>query len=316
MSYFGDIPRWHDPSKDLELQLKPSIRPGQRDWVGLFPVGWTSLKDHVTFLWVKSFSILCFLSCNLPRGDGSTLFQFVFVSGEKRVLGTTPPFRFQSGDDEILMTESLGSLVYVANGNDANVPDDSRVREREMPLLESRGVGSSGLDARDWKKAFEDERHISQRQETKYAELSATLERERAAKEDLALKVHELEEEVAQLRFRLAENEKSLPVSAGDLVLMKPPSEETSFEVSCKPSLLSFHEPIAYPPPYKPPGSGLTTSSLPDMSSNFASMALKERLTPPPLSSYFCPVCFKSLPLSMGEKSFQQHVNIHFTDSD
>ncbi|XP_065839201.1 tax1-binding protein 1-like [Oscarella lobularis] len=263
MAYFEETPRWIDSTKDFELRLKKPIRSGNRDWVGLFPVGWKSLADYVTHMWVRGLSVLCFVASTFPTRDKNveSSFQFVYVNGEGEVLATTPPFQFQSST-----CDALESFVYVQN--------DDKTEQSEI-LLESRGVGTSmsGSDDNIWKKAFENERKLTHRQELKYAELESENSR-------LVQQVSELEREVARLSEIIDESARRI---------VKPPDSHSLATCTSV-----DEQPIVYPPVYRPPGVSFLGGD----------------------GDFHCPICQKMFPESMGTMGFQQHVNLHFSDTD
>ena len=260
MAYFEETPRWIESTKDFELRLKNPIRSGKRDWVGLFPVGWKSLADYVTYMWVRGLSVLCFVASTFPPRDKNveSSFQFVYVNGKGKVFATTPPFQFQSST-----CDALESFVYVRN-------DDKT--EQSKILFESRGVGTSmsGSDDNIWKKAFKNERKLTHRQELKYAELESENSR-------LVQRVSELEREVAHLSEIIESTRR----------IMKPPDSH-SLATSVD------EQPIVYPPVYQPPGVSFVGGD----------------------EDVHCPICQKMFPESMGTLGFQQHVNLHFSDTD
>lgn len=54
---FEDTPKIYSPSEDIFLvyYLGKDCTPSSRDWVGLYPLDWTSTKDYVTYDWAPKF---------------------------------------------------------------------------------------------------------------------------------------------------------------------------------------------------------------------------------------------------------------------
>uniref|UniRef100_A0A3Q2YMJ1 SKICH domain-containing protein n=1 Tax=Hippocampus comes TaxID=109280 RepID=A0A3Q2YMJ1_HIPCM len=50
---FRDIPHSYPPATSVSCcyTLAAHFQPSPRDWVGIFKVGWSTIKDYHTFVW-------------------------------------------------------------------------------------------------------------------------------------------------------------------------------------------------------------------------------------------------------------------------
>ncbi|KAM4524119.1 calcium-binding and coiled-coil domain-containing protein 2 [Odontesthes bonariensis] len=116
---FIDIPKSYPPSTPITCRytLKAAVIPNSRDWVGIFKVGWSTMKDYHTFVWVEPFQDVgstrqaVFKEYYLPK-DEIEFYQFCYVDSGGQVRGASTPFCFRipaeesedsSTDDDLLV---------------------------------------------------------------------------------------------------------------------------------------------------------------------------------------------------------------------
>ncbi|XP_072230225.1 calcium-binding and coiled-coil domain-containing protein 2 isoform X2 [Leuresthes tenuis] len=120
---FIDIPQSYPPLTPITCRytLNAAVKPNSRDWVGIFKVGWSTMKDYHTFVWVEPYQDVggqqtstrqaVFKEYYLPK-DEIEFYQFCYVDSGGQVRGASTPFCFrnpaeQSGesstDDDLLV---------------------------------------------------------------------------------------------------------------------------------------------------------------------------------------------------------------------
>ncbi|XP_067832366.1 calcium-binding and coiled-coil domain-containing protein 1-like [Heptranchias perlo] len=119
---FHNVAQSFVPGTPVECRytLGSHVRWASKDWIGLFKVGWSSIRDYYTFVWspapggytVGSTVNCCvrFQAFYLP-GDGAVLYQFCYVDSGGESRGASPPFTFRCPEpgDELVMVEEVES---------------------------------------------------------------------------------------------------------------------------------------------------------------------------------------------------------------
>ncbi|XP_028523577.1 tax1-binding protein 1 homolog [Apis cerana] len=121
--------------------IQERVHTSTRDWIGIFPRGWTNLQQYLTFEYVtvspKNLSNLSnrnitflhtFHREALPNVD----YQFVYVSKEIEILGTSSYFRF-------IVTPNVRPLDL-----SSNTPDYDIVNDNHIPTILSPTIGNTG----------------------------------------------------------------------------------------------------------------------------------------------------------------------------
>ena len=206
---FEGVFHFYEPGTDIKVKIKktPDGCEKRCDWVGIFPVGWKSLKEFVTFVYVKQMDVVIFHSASLPFSLSDSFYQFVYVSADSHVLATSIPFQFQIPyDDSSLLPDEQSSdevVVMVKRRQDLRIGDLSEqesasqhVIDHEVkPLSESSQVvdqrttsappsGFYSVESREslkrerdeYMKQFHHERKVTEMQEEKYLELQSKLD--------------------------------------------------------------------------------------------------------------------------------------------
>ncbi|XP_069067545.1 tax1-binding protein 1 isoform X1 [Pleurodeles waltl] len=118
---FQNVAKSYLPHTQLECHytLTPYIQPNQKDWVGIFKVGWSTARDYYTFLWsplpenyIAESTVNCVLSFQgyyLPNDDGE-FYQFCYVTHKGEIRGASTPFQFRTSSpvEELLTMEDEG----------------------------------------------------------------------------------------------------------------------------------------------------------------------------------------------------------------
>ncbi|XP_060680603.1 tax1-binding protein 1 homolog B isoform X2 [Hemiscyllium ocellatum] len=124
---FQNVAKSYLPHAPLECHyiLTPYIKPHQKDWVGIFKVGWSTARDYYTFLWSQvpenyaegiSFNrVIVFQGYYLPNDDGE-FYQFCYVTNKGEIRGASTPFQFRvpsPTDDLLTMEDDTNSDMLV-----------------------------------------------------------------------------------------------------------------------------------------------------------------------------------------------------------
>ncbi|XP_064023087.1 tax1-binding protein 1 isoform X2 [Pogoniulus pusillus] len=119
---FQNVAKSYLPNTHLECHytLTQFIHPHQKDWVGIFKVGWSTARDYYTFLWspmpenyVEGSTVNCVLTFQgyyLPNDDGE-FYQFCYVTHRGEIRGASTPFQFRTSSpvEELLTMEDEGN---------------------------------------------------------------------------------------------------------------------------------------------------------------------------------------------------------------
>ncbi|XP_069050800.1 tax1-binding protein 1 homolog B [Lepisosteus oculatus] len=115
---FQNVAKGYLPHAALECHytLTQYIKPHQKDWVGIFKVGWSTARDYYTFLWsplpenyVEGTSVnrvVVFQGYYVPNDDGE-FYQFCYVTHKGEIRGASTPFQFRASSptDDLLTVE-------------------------------------------------------------------------------------------------------------------------------------------------------------------------------------------------------------------
>lgn len=105
---FEDIKISYLVDKDLQVvfTIDPTVKASTRDWVGIYPVGWTAFESCLTYQWGigRHFQASCrtrymiFKARDLRKAKCGSHYQFVYVSKYLDVLGVSQYFQFCPSD--------------------------------------------------------------------------------------------------------------------------------------------------------------------------------------------------------------------------
>ncbi|CAL8247072.1 unnamed protein product [Lota lota] len=116
---FQNVGKSYLPHAALECHytLTQFIKPHQKDWVGIFKVGWSTARDYYTFLWSPLLEnyvegttvnrVVVFQGYYVPNDDGE-FYQFCYVTHKGEIRGASTPFLFRANsptEDELLTVE-------------------------------------------------------------------------------------------------------------------------------------------------------------------------------------------------------------------
>ncbi|KAG7477391.1 hypothetical protein MATL_G00069020 [Megalops atlanticus] len=118
---FRNVGRSYHPQSRVELHYSLSTQHSwaSNDWIGLFKVGWSTLRDYHTFVWAlvpgdytEGTNTNCcvhFQACYLPR-PSPVEYQFVYVTGKGDVCARSSQFTFCAPNplDDLVTLEQEG----------------------------------------------------------------------------------------------------------------------------------------------------------------------------------------------------------------
>ncbi|XP_009982505.1 PREDICTED: calcium-binding and coiled-coil domain-containing protein 2 [Tauraco erythrolophus] len=117
---FNNVEKFYVPGRDVTCcyTLTQNIGPRGKDWVGIFPVGWKTVREYYTFIWAPlpndtaAQQQIQFKAYYLPKDDKD--YQFCYVDQDGVVRGASVPFQFKAEtEDDILVVTTQGEVEEV-----------------------------------------------------------------------------------------------------------------------------------------------------------------------------------------------------------
>uniref|UniRef100_A0A8C5LTA1 UBZ1-type domain-containing protein n=1 Tax=Leptobrachium leishanense TaxID=445787 RepID=A0A8C5LTA1_9ANUR len=152
---FQNVAKTYLPSAPLDCHytLTQYIPPNNKDWVGIFKVGWSTARDYYTFLWSPMPEkyvpespcdcVLTFQGYYLPNDDGE-FYQFCYVTHKGEIRGASTPFQFRTTSpvDELLTMEDEGHSDMLVVTTKAGLLDmtSSLWRKRNLSKLTQKAI--------------------------------------------------------------------------------------------------------------------------------------------------------------------------------
>ena len=148
-------------------KLSENYEVNNRDWVGLFRVGWSSNRDYYTFEWAPAkeeeglIRSVKFSGSRLPPDDG-LFYQFCYVSRSGSIKGASRPFQFSASirsstadDLELIEVNEEDSLLLLRSKNETKVSElEKKVTELTQHQI---NVEESFVKVKSEKAGLEDE---------------------------------------------------------------------------------------------------------------------------------------------------------------
>ncbi|XP_048838833.1 calcium-binding and coiled-coil domain-containing protein 1 isoform X3 [Brienomyrus brachyistius] len=206
---FRNVGRTYFPQSRVECHysLGPQHVWSSSDWIGLFKVGWSSMRDYHTFVWALApagyqagAAVNCcvhFQASYLPR-PGADPFQFVYVDGKGEVCARSSPFTFCAPKplEDLVTLEQEGSSEDGGADLLLVVPRAELLQGRLEDLLRERAELLRARDAAE--RSREVERELRER-----VEMQTGL-----ARAELEGSVAELKERLTRTKEKVEELEK------------------------------------------------------------------------------------------------------------
>ncbi|XP_032918093.1 tax1-binding protein 1 isoform X4 [Catharus ustulatus] len=220
---FQNVAKSYLPNTHLECHytLTQFIHPHQKDWVGIFKVGWSTARDYYTFLWspmpenyVEGSTVNCVLTFQgyyLPNDDGE-FYQFCYVTYKGEIRGASTPFQFRTASpvEELLTMEDEGNsdmLVVTTKAGLLEFKIEKIIKEKEELLKVTSVLEKETTQLREQVEQLEKElNHEKQRCEQLQTEQKDNIQTAEAFKrennelkkkhDEVASKVLQLEEDI------------------------------------------------------------------------------------------------------------------------
>ncbi|XP_072184806.1 tax1-binding protein 1 isoform X4 [Excalfactoria chinensis] len=220
---FQNVAKSYLPNTHLECHytLTQFIHPHQKDWVGIFKVGWSTARDYYTFLWspmpenyVEGSTVNCVLNFQgyyLPNDDGE-FYQFCYVTHKGEIRGASTPFQFRTSSpvEELLTMEDEGNsdmLVVTTKAGLLEFKIEKIVKEKEELLKVTSVLEKETAQLRDQVERLEKELNLEkqrcdqlQTEQKTNIQASETLKTEnddlKKKHDEVASKVLQLEEDI------------------------------------------------------------------------------------------------------------------------
>ncbi|XP_058265839.1 calcium-binding and coiled-coil domain-containing protein 1 isoform X3 [Hemibagrus wyckioides] len=189
------------------------------DWIGLFKVGWSSVRNYHTFVWAvaptsykEGTHVNCcvhFQACYLP-GPGAEQYQFVYVDGKGDVCSCSSAFTFSAPKP----LEELVTLEQSLDGGEGSedmlvvIPKAELLQSRLQECLKERAELLQALEAAE--RSREHERECSNRTREVWERRSKELEEELRLTSEQMDDMKKKQEELAALTAVLQEEKQAL----------------------------------------------------------------------------------------------------------
>ncbi|XP_017342468.2 calcium-binding and coiled-coil domain-containing protein 1 [Ictalurus punctatus] len=191
------------------------------DWIGLFKVGWSSVRNYHTFVWAlaptnykEGTDVNCcvhFQACYLP-GPSAEQYQFVYVDGKGEVCSRSSAFTFSAPKP----LEELMTLEQALEGGEGSedmlvvVPKAELLQSRLQECLKERAELLQSLEAAE--RSCKHERECSLRTREVWEQRSKELEEELRHTREQMEDMKKRQEELAALSKVLQEEKQALLV--------------------------------------------------------------------------------------------------------
>ncbi|XP_051516995.1 calcium-binding and coiled-coil domain-containing protein 1-like isoform X2 [Myxocyprinus asiaticus] len=192
---------------DCHYTINPQHAWASNDWIGLFKVGWSSVRDYHTFVWAlapssykEGRSVNCcvnFQASYLP-GPSAQQYQFVYVDGKGEVCSRSTAFTFSAPKplEDLVTLEEEGQGEEVGEDMLLVIPRAQLLQSRLQECLKERAELLKALEAADQNVDRETERR--ERDRSSWEQNRKELERN----------ISELKEEVRKYTAKLEEMKK------------------------------------------------------------------------------------------------------------
>uniref|UniRef100_G3NIM8 SKICH domain-containing protein n=1 Tax=Gasterosteus aculeatus aculeatus TaxID=481459 RepID=G3NIM8_GASAC len=145
---FTDTPYSYPYSTTVTCRytITSPVQPTPRDWVGIFKVGWNTIKDYHTFVWVEpchdvvgresTTRSVVFKEYYLPKNEHD-FYQFCYVDGNGVVQGASTSFCFKTPAEEDPESDLQGDLLVITTQNEQKAREMSEL-VKEMEEIKKR----------------------------------------------------------------------------------------------------------------------------------------------------------------------------------
>ncbi|XP_012697162.2 calcium-binding and coiled-coil domain-containing protein 1 [Clupea harengus] len=234
---FRNVGSGYFPESRIECHYTISSQHiwASNDWIGLFKVGWASVKDYHTFVWAlapagykEGSDVNCcvhFQASYLPKPNDHA-YQFVYVDSKGEVGSRSTPFTFGAPKplEDLVTLEEGGQEDGAGEDMLMVIPRAELLQSRLQECLKERGELLQALEAAD--RIREREKDRSGRVKESWERVRRQLERDLA---DLKEELGQSQEEVEEMKRKQEEvlaSEEALAEEKSALLSKRAASEQ------------------------------------------------------------------------------------------
>uniref|UniRef100_A0A8C9ICC0 Calcium-binding and coiled-coil domain-containing protein 2 n=1 Tax=Piliocolobus tephrosceles TaxID=591936 RepID=A0A8C9ICC0_9PRIM len=142
---FNSVEKFYIPGGDVTCRytFTQHFIPRQKDWIGIFRVGWKTVREYYTFMWVtlpidlnnKSAKQqeVQFKAYYLPKDD--EYYQFCYVDQDGVVRGASIPFQFRpENEEDILVVTTQGEVEEIEQHNKELCKENQELKDSCVSL--------------------------------------------------------------------------------------------------------------------------------------------------------------------------------------
>ncbi|XP_077827380.1 calcium-binding and coiled-coil domain-containing protein 2 isoform X3 [Macaca mulatta] len=142
---FNSVEKFYIPGGDVTCRytFTQNFIPRQKDWIGIFRVGWKTVREYYTFMWVTLPSDLNnksakqqevqFKAYYLPKDD--EYYQFCYVDQDGVVRGASIPFQFRpENEEDILVVTTQGEVEEIEQHNKELCKENQELKDSCVSL--------------------------------------------------------------------------------------------------------------------------------------------------------------------------------------
>uniref|UniRef100_A0A2I3N7K0 Calcium-binding and coiled-coil domain-containing protein 2 n=1 Tax=Papio anubis TaxID=9555 RepID=A0A2I3N7K0_PAPAN len=142
---FNSVEKFYIPGGDVTCRytFTQNFIPRQKDWIGIFRVGWKTVREYYTFMWVtlpvdlnnKSAKQqeVQFKAYYLPKDD--EYYQFCYVDQDGVVRGASIPFQFRpENEEDILVVTTQGEVEEIERHNKELCKENQELKDSCVSL--------------------------------------------------------------------------------------------------------------------------------------------------------------------------------------
>ncbi|XP_008011219.1 calcium-binding and coiled-coil domain-containing protein 2 isoform X1 [Chlorocebus sabaeus] len=142
---FNSVEKFYIPGGDVTCRytFTQNFIPRQKDWIGIFRVGWKTVREYYTFMWVtlpidlnnKSTKQqeVQFKAYYLPKDD--EYYQFCYVDQDGVVRGASIPFQFRpENEEDILVVTTQGEVEEIEQHNKELCKENQELKDSCVSL--------------------------------------------------------------------------------------------------------------------------------------------------------------------------------------
>ncbi|XP_072270957.1 calcium-binding and coiled-coil domain-containing protein 2 [Pyxicephalus adspersus] len=207
---FTNIQKSYPPKTDIHCSFhkRKHFQSGNRDWVGIFKVGWQTTKEYYTWVSVSRGmeNNVLFKAYYLPKDD--EYYQFCYVDQNGEVRGVSIPFQFIEDEEEIVLVTTQEEMEKIIEENrrleEKNHILTEMIKNLEANLQKNYMLEKENKEMQIQVKNFEEEKEIVKAKQLETVQQQNKVQELQTALKEKNIHLEKIETENKQLR---SENE-------------------------------------------------------------------------------------------------------------